>query len=223
MFNELDDQLMLEDLRESRHFKPFNHPGKKFSRLFFKGGGGGGIDDTEDQKELAAIALDRFNRYQQVYVPAENRYIDEVRNYDSAARLEQASGAATANVQSAFTEGFAGQRQDMAAAGINPASGTSMQAITDFGSNSMFAQSDNMNRSEQSIQDAKLTGEQNVVAMGQGVAGNAMSGIADAAGYSFDEANRRRDNAFNSSSANRYVAGAAIGGAIGYQRYGSNG
>ena len=223
MFNELDDQLMLDDFRESRHFKPFNLPGKKFSRLFFKGGGGGSIDDTEDQKELAAIALDRFNRYQEVYVPAENRYIDEVRNYDSAARMEQAAGASTANVQSAFTEGFAGQRQDMAAQGINPASGRSMQALTDYGTNSMFAQADNVNRAQQSIQDTKLTGMQNVVAMGQGQAGNAMTGIADAAGYSLDEANRRRDNAFNSSSANRYVAGAAIGGAIGYQRYGSNG
>lgn len=219
MFDEISDP-MLEDFRESRAFKPIKLPNKKFSRLFFKGGGGGGIEDTEDQKALADIALDRFQRYQDLYVPAENRYIDEVLNYDSASRMEQAGGQATANVQQSFTEGFAGQRQDMAAQGINPTSGASQQALQAYGANSMFAQSDNMNRSEQSIQDAKITGLQNVTAMGQGVAGNAMQGLGDAASYSAEEARRRSDNAFNASSANRYVGGAVLGGAIGYQRYG---
>ncbi len=222
MFDNLDEPL-LEDFRESRAFKPIKLPRQKFSRLYFKGGGGGSIDDTEDQKELAAIALDRFNRYQQVYVPAENRFIDEVRNYDSEARMQQAGGIATGSVQQAFTEGFADQRADFAAQGINPASGTSNQALQEYGANSMFAQSDNVNRTEQSIQDAKLTGMQNVVAMGQGQAGNAISGLSQAAGYSQQDASRQADNAFNSASNRRYVAGAAIGGAIGYQRYGSNG
>ena len=221
MFNELDEP-MLEDFRESRAFKPFRLPNQKFSRLHFKGGGGS-IEDTSDQKELAAIALDRYTRYQNVFVPAEDRYIDEVRNYDSASRLEQASGAAAANVQGAFTEGFAEQQKDMFAQGINPNSGMANQAVQNYAQNAMFAQSDNVNRSQQSIQDAKLTGMQNVAALGQGVAGNAMAGIADAASFGSDEANRRSDNAFNQSSGRRYMAGAALGGAIGFQQYGSNG
>lgn len=222
MSKELNEP-MLEDLRESMAFKPFRPANMRFAQLHFKGGGGGGIDDTQDQKELAAIALDRFNRYQQLYVPAENRYISQVQSYDSPARMDQAAGAAAANVQGTFTEGYAGQRNDFAAQGINPASGKSMQALQDYGTSSMFAQADNMNRSQQSIQDAQQTGMQNVVAMGQGQAGNAMQGLSDAAGYGADEARRRAENQFNSSSANQYLGGAVLGGAIGYQRYGSGG
>lgn len=222
MFDELEDP-MLEDRREAGFFKPVRPKGMKFARINFKGGGGGSIDDTEDQKALADIALDRFQRYQSLYVPAENRFIDQVQSYDSEARMNQAAGAAVGNVQQAFSEGFQDQRADMAAQNINPASGMYQQAVSDFGNNMMFAQADNVNRSEQSIQDAKLTGLQNVVAMGQGVAGNAIQGLSDAAGYSAQDAQRRAENSFNRRMGNQYIGGMALGGAVGFQQYGGGG
>lgn len=226
MFEEKDDLAdpMLVDSREANFFQPVRPKRMKFARINFGGGGGGGgIDDTEDQKALADIALDRFNRYQNLYVPAENRYISQVQNYDSGSRMDQAGGTAAGNVQQAFGEGFQQQRSDMAASGINPSSGMFQSAVGNFGSNMMAASSDNINRSQQSIQDSKVTGMQNVVAMGQGVAGNAMSGLGDAAGYSAEEASRRATNSFNQQQGMRQIGGMALGGAIGYQKFGSDG
>ena len=42
------------------------------------GGGSTKIKDSASQKALASIAAQRFNLYQQYYVPLENQYMSDV-------------------------------------------------------------------------------------------------------------------------------------------------
>ena len=218
MFDE-DLNCFGETPQEQRHFtpiKPF-----KFASLRFGGGGGDtSIDDTQDQKELARIALERWQRYQETYVPAENRFISEVTNYSTPQRMEQVGGMGNVAVQQSYTSGFENQTRGMLESGVNPSSGQFASAVGDYANAFQMASSDNVNRSQQGVQDAQVAGLQSAVAMGQGASASAMEGLTAAAGYSAQAAETRARSAFNDRQALGYGIGTAVGGAIGYNTYG---
>lgn len=191
---------------------PTDKPGLKFGLSYFGGGGGDtGIDDTNDTKALADVANKHLERYEDVGAPFEDKYIDEMTNYDTADRQQQVSGQAASAVSGAFGEAINADLKSKAADGINPNSGTFKTAINEGYMAEAGAKSDNVGRSLQSLQDTEMQGKQNVIAMGRGQQTEAIQGLNSMA---IDSTQRAKDTAFknhNTNSANNEALGMAAG------------
>ena len=150
------------------------------------GGGDPEIKETEAQKALADVALERWQSYKSMYLPAEQQYFDKVEAYNSPQYQQKAGGAAAANVESAFGQAV---QADVAAltsqgTGVNPNSGTFQSAMDDRQEQSGAARAENVNQSEQAVQDAYVGGMQNIVAMGNNQSTEAIAGMGDIANRS---------------------------------------
>lgn len=192
-------------------FKPIQLKNRNpANRLWFKGGDPS-IDDTEDQKEVARIAGERWDSYIETFVPAENEYINEMLNYDNPQRMEQMSGVAAAGTESAYTEAIMDETKRIKAGGVNPNSGAFNEAIDSYATDSAEARTNNTTRTQQAIQDQKVTGMKNVVAMGNGQATEAISGMNQIAADSADEAIDRATKDFSERQNNFEAAGRLTG------------
>ena len=52
------------------------------------------LDETEEQRALAEIAAQRFNRYKEVFAPLEDQYIQQVFDVRDQSNYENAGGIA---------------------------------------------------------------------------------------------------------------------------------
>lgn len=180
--------------------------------LYFKSKGSNkNPADTDDAKQLANIAMQRWQSYQNVYVPAENQYIDEMRNFDKESRMEQMTRAASAGTRNSFAQAIDTDINNMTSAGINPASGTFQQAINHTGTKAAEAETANTTQTQQAIQDQKVQGLQNVVAIGMGKSGEAIAGLNTTAAMSAQKAEDKAINQFNNRTANTQAIGTAVG------------
>lgn len=191
---------------------PTNKLGLKFGLFYFGGGDADtSIDDTNDLKALADVASLHLERYENIGAPFEDKYIDEMTNYDTEDRRQQVAGQSSSSVSGAFGEAINAELKSKAAGGINPNSGAFKTAINEGHMAEAGAKSDNVNRSLQSLQDAEMQGKQNVIAMGRGQQTEAIQGLNSMA---IDSTQRAKDTAFrnhNTNSANSEALGMAAG------------
>lgn len=201
-------------------FRPIRIAGR-LAPLRFKGGGDSSIDDTEDQKELAEIAFDTWQEYQTTYKPAEDQYIGKALNYDNANSQEQAGGQAAVAASNAFTDAVQQDVSAITGAGVNVNSGTVKSAIAGGFDAEAKARADNVNRSQQAVQDTGFEAMGNVVAMGQGKETSALAGKQDVAANSasaaYDNAMKQHESNQARTSALGNVAG------MGYSIYKNSG
>lgn len=171
---------------------------------------------TEAERALAEVAASRFTRYQNVFAPLENEYIREVFALRSPGSFQEARGQASTAVEREF--GAAERDLDRRAfsAGIDPSSGAyqgGSRALMRakeraLGLGGAGAQIDQADRAYQ--------GMQNVIAMGNNQAFDAMEGMGDVAARANDNAARSAQTAFNRATTGMEVAGTAAGVAAGY-------
>ncbi len=187
---------------------------------FFKGGSNK-IEETADQKELARIASERWGAYQETFVPAENKFIDEMTDFDNPARREQVTRSASAAVQDSASDAWEDRAASMTRSAIDPSSGAFNSAITDHATNTAEIESDVVNRTTQALQDQKVQGMKNVVAVGNGQAAEAWQGMGDissrSAAEATDSALRKEKRQSSRHSALGTVAGGAARAAIQYE------
>jgi hypothetical protein len=180
--------------------------------LYFKGGGGGGdIKETNDQRALADIAAQRWQRYQQNFVPVENKYIGDATTANSPSRMQHATEQSQGAVRSEFGQAIASDLGQVTAAGINPNSGTFNAHVDDGNRRMAIAESDNVNKTQQAVDDRQIAGMKNVVAMGNGQATEALSGMGDVATASAQDAATKAVNTHNADSENKYLAAQVAG------------
>lgn len=188
-------------------FKPF-----KLRSLWFKGGKADtSVKDTKDQKVLADIANQRFDRYREVYLPVENAYMEEVGNFNSAGRQQQVAGAAASNTESAFAGKLNEEIQGMAGQGVNVNSGAVNNVINQNAIQKGEARGHNVNMTQQALQDQHVQGLQNIVAMGNGQSTEAIKGLGEISSYSSQQAQDDAVKSFNNTSARNQAAGTAAG------------
>lgn len=171
------------------------------------GGGDPEVKETPEQKELARIAVERWEKYQQMYKPVEQQYFDHVDNLATPEASERAGGVAAVNVESAFADAIQTDIAQMTTegTGVDPSSGKFQSAIADHTQRKGAARAENINRSMQAVDDAHIGGLQNIVAKGNNQAGEAIAGFGDVARRSSDEA---RSQAINDSNQSQSTAGA---------------
>jgi len=175
------------------------------------GGGSTKIKDTKAQKALASIAAQRFNLYQQYYVPLENQYMSDVFAMKSPAAFENVEGFVNALQQPEFQAGRRQMQQRAFSMGADPTSGQYQAAASQM----QQAQAQGMGRGTAEALSGQVDryyqGMQNIIAMGQGQAGQAMSGLGDVGALGLE-----RSKAIASRDMSSYTSGlGAIGTAAG--------
>ncbi|MCA9340020.1 MAG: hypothetical protein KDA17_03870 [Candidatus Saccharibacteria bacterium] len=203
---------------ERNCFKKIKIKGRK-APLYFKGGGDADIEDTADQKALAKIAAERWVEYQRDFVPAENQYIDEMLNYDKESRQNNLESSSVAAVQAAYDEALDSDIDTLSSSGVNAGSGATISAINDNAADRAVAQTSNVNRTQQALQDQRVQGMKNVVALGNGQAAETLSGLnqiaANSASDAIDEAQISADRSRSKYGAIGTVAGMGARAALG--------
>ena len=87
------------------------------------GGGSTKIKDTAAQKSLARIAAQRFNLYQQYFVPLENQFISDVQALKEPSNFENVASFVNAIQQPEFQEQRRQLTQQAFQQGVDPTSG----------------------------------------------------------------------------------------------------
>lgn len=181
-------------------------------------GGGGGdnkVKDTPEQRYAAQVAADKWNFSQEKLAPLENQYMANVEDMDSAGRMSYIRGATNQASMGNLSEGLRQVDGQMGLAGINPSSGRWTGTQTDFAEQSAQQGGETLGRAQFHQGAEKITGLQNIVAMGAGQSTQAQAGLGDIAAQSAATARSDAVNSFNRKSANLQLLGAAGGAAAG--------
>lgn len=167
------------------------------------GGGGKRPDETEEQRALAEIAAQRFNRYKEVFAPLEDQYIQQVFDVRNQGNYETAGGLASAEYQRSFQDTNEKAAGQMFQQGVDPSSGA-------FQGNSAALRRAQAVKQGMGISGAKVAntdrfyqGLKGVISMGQGQASEAIGGMSDIAQTAQQRANAAAESSFQSNSALR--------------------
>ncbi len=192
-------------------FNPFTH-----RQLFHKGSDPDtSVKDTEDQKELAKIAVERTNRYKETFQPVENAYMAEVDAIGDEGNLQEGANVAASNIESSFAGKLQEEVSAIQGAGVNMNSGVVNQAINASAIDKGAARAKNVNMTQQAIQDQKVKGMQGIVAIGNSQSAEAIQGMGEIANYSSQEAQSDAVSDFNKTSSRNQAVGTAAGMAYG--------
>lgn len=137
---------------------------------------------TEMQLGLATDQADWSRadrqRYETVFKPIEDEFINEAKNYGTEARQNEAAAEARADVQTAAATQRAATERQSAAMGINPNSGrfAGIQATGDMATT--LAEANAANTARQGVRDKALALKADVANLGRGAVATAASGAA---------------------------------------------
>lgn len=161
-----------------------------------------GAKQLETASWQDGIARDDRKRYEDVYRPIEDQYIEEASNYASPERQAEAAAEAMADVRTAAATSRAGAQREMASLGINPLSGRwgGVDRAGELGTSLAVAGAANSAR--KGVRDTGLGLKADLANLGRGVSASALATAAQATGTQ------------NSAIANNNAgAGLAIGAA----------
>lgn len=168
-------------------------------------------DESPETRALAEVAAQRFNRYKEVFAPLEDQYIEDVFNVRDQGNYEMAGGLASAAYQPEFqkaNQNFAGE---MFQQGVDPSSGAFQQNSAALRRAQAVKQGLGIGGAKIDNTDRFYKGLQGIVAMGQGQAGEAISGMGTLASNAEDKAKASAAAAFDNSSAIRSGVAAGLG------------
>ncbi|UXS01096.1 tail fiber domain-containing protein [Agrobacterium tumefaciens] len=137
---------------------------------------------TEQQLGLATDqatwAKEDRERYNSVYKPIEDEFIEEATNYATEERQTEAAAEARADVQSAAATNRAATERANASMGVTPGSGrfTGVQAASDLGTT--LAEAGAANTARQAVRDKGLALKADVANLGKGLPAQAAAGAA---------------------------------------------
>ena len=143
------------------------------------GGGSTKIKDTASQKALANIAAKRFNLYQQYYVPLENQFMQDVFGMLDQSAFENVSGFVNALQQPQFQAARRDMERAAFSQGVDPTSGQFQARGEAMGQAQARGMGLGTAEALSGQTDRYYQGLQNIIAMGQGQAGQAISGLSD--------------------------------------------
>ena len=146
------------------------------------GKGGGEARETADQRAAMEVAAQRWNQYQQFFVPVENQFIDRVGHMQDPAQYAAAQGVSNA----AITDELAPMEGQFTAGaidrGANPNSG--MFQSPALAKARMRARGAGATAANSSQTDRAYAARLGLIQMGEGQQAEAMTGMMDLAANS---------------------------------------
>ena len=167
--------------------------------------------ETEEQRAIAQIAAERFNRYREVFAPLEDQYIQQVMDTRNQGNYELAGGITAAEFQRGFQEGQTNLQREMFNQGVDPTSGAFQENSAALRRAQAVKQGLGVSGAKVQNTDRFYQGLRGVMAMGQGQAADAIDGMGAVAQRAAERANQQAESAFQSSSALRSGVMAGLG------------
>lgn len=124
-----------------------------------------------------AWAAEDRNRYQTVFQPLQDQYIAKAQSWDSASRLKQVASEARADVMSNAAQAQAQNNRQMAAMGVNPASGRFAQSARSTALATGLAAAGAENNARSKARNEATAMQANAINMGSGLAVNPLSSM----------------------------------------------
>lgn len=180
------------------------------------GGGDNSVEETPEQRELARVAIEKWNFSQDTLAPLTDQYMaetDRMRS-DSALAYQRGRSNETSQIQNAAAMNQINQTAQRM--GLNPNSGKSMMMNVQGAASNADSSGDFMARSQNEQLNQHVIGLQNINAIGMGEASEAQSGIGNIAAVGAREQQSNAQNAFNRRSANYQLLGNIAGAATSY-------
>ncbi len=177
-------------------------------------GGGGGdttVKDTPEQRQLAQVAAEKWNFAQEKLAPLENAYMESVGDMTSDANMSYIAGRTLQSQQQAVSEASDQAGLQLSQAGIDPSSGRAQSAMSGIALGGASAGGETLGRAQFEQENQQVRGLQNIVAIGQGQAGQAQQGLSSIASQSAADAQQAAANRFNRRSANLQLLGQVAG------------
>lgn len=182
-------------------------------------GGGGGdntVKDTPEQRQLAAVAAEKWNFAQGRLAPLEDAYMEQVGQMTDPSKMSYIRGR-TMQAQGQAASELTGQAgRQLQQGGIDPSSGRYQGAMTGLNLDLAQTGGDTLGRAQFEQENQQIQGMQNIVAIGQGQAGQAQAGLAGLASQSAADARSSAVNSFNRRSANLQLLGQVAGAGVNY-------
>ncbi len=171
------------------------------------GSSGTDIKDSELNKEMANIAKDRWIHYNEVMVPAENRWMEDLASQNQEKYYQRAAGSGNVATQKAIGE----QQAKALESGGNTAR---LTAATDKGAEQQQSMATDVTSRLQADQTKRyLGGLGNIMAVGSGKEAKGLTAGSTAADY----ANRyAMSEAANQDNSLEELAGMGLGAATRY-------
>ncbi|TQV82866.1 hypothetical protein [Aliikangiella coralliicola] len=175
------------------------------------GGGSNEVPETEEERELARVAGDKWNDYVGRYIPFENEFIQriEVTNQDR----DNLRGIATAGVNSAFGKARQNVVNQELQAGAKPGSGRFDGALERVlkkqGRSLGYANTDVNN----DMNEQQVRGLESAISIGRGKEADAFRGFGELAADAHSQAVSDAESASTRSLGNARAVGTLLGGA----------
>jgi len=186
------------------------------------GGGDPTVKETPEQKASAKVAVQRWNDYQTMFRPYEDKYFKRVEQLNSDASMNQVSGLTDRAASSSFSKAITGTAQQMGYKRINPNSGLFQKEINKLEQSKAKTRAGSMNRAQVSQQDRFVSGLQSIAQMGQGQAVQSIAGLSSVAGNANAYARQSANESASRIVGNNQIIGAGIGGGLRYSLDQSN-
>ena len=185
--------------------------------MVYDSSGSNKVKETAEQKALAEIAKEKWDRYEQVFQPVEDEFIERVQSIDEGDR-DHAAGMASAGATQAFTQAGRGLRREQFEAGAAPGSGR-VQAATG-GLRRDMAQSRAAGGSDarRNTTNRRLAGQQAAAKLGAGLDVEAISTIADVARTTQQDSIMDARMSAQNRATNAQAYGSAAGLGLSYAR-----
>jgi len=187
------------------------------------GGGGsdGKIKDTAAQKALAKIAAKRFNLYQQHFVPLEQQFMSDVFSLRSPGAFQSVEGYVNAISTPEYQQARGQLEQNLFAQGSDPSSGQFQGKSAAITKAQQRGMSLSTSEALSGQTDRFYQGIQNIVALGEGNAGETMSGLGDIGDIASRRAQETARTAYAKNTAGQQMIGSAAGIGLGAYMMGS--
>ncbi len=182
-------------------------------------GGGGGdstVKDTPEQRQLAQVAAEKWNFAQEKLAPLENAYMESVGDMTSAGNMSYIAGRTLQSQQQAVSDANQQAGLQLGLAGIDPSSGRFQSAMSSIALGGASAGGETLGRAQFEQENQQIRGLQNIVAIGQGQAGQAQVGLSGIAAQSAQDARQSAATQFNRRSANLQLLGQVAGPGTAY-------
>jgi len=164
------------------------------------GGDAPEIEETPEERELARIGAERLSRYFRVFRPAEQKFMDMVRQDESDHRFLRSKTSAA--VSSAFNDAKQEQRQQFFSQGVDPSSSVYNDALNrvakKYGSSLGFRKTD----ADQGVTNLQIAGLRKIVDMGRGVSNDAVLSYQDMAADAASQAATDASNTIKRRNSN---------------------
>ena len=180
------------------------------------GGGGNTVKDTPEQRELAAVAAEKWNFAQEKLAPLENAYMEAVGDMTNPSNMSYIAGRTIQSQQQAVSIASEQAGMQLSQAGIDPSSGRAQYAMSGIALGGANVGGETLGRAQFEQEDQQVQGLKNIVAIGQGQAGQAQQGLSSIASQSAADARQSAANQFNRRNANLQLLGQVAGAGAAY-------